>query len=187
MLCKYKSSLLLSPAKVELSPLPDPKVDLIAEVSRSIQFPNISLKDITKYVGRVVDLLIESQKVTLFQLVYHRYKLALVIKDKIQSFLHVYARARFETFKNEKQLGICPSFVLPSTVEIFLHEETKYNRHFYERAYLMDSEERFVASRLDSLENVRWWLRNIQRDGFYLQGYRKGRFFPDFVVKTKRE
>jgi len=50
----------------------------------------------------------------------------------------------------------------------------------------MDSEERFVASRLDSLENVRWWLRNIERSGFYLQGYRKGRFFPDFVVKTKR-
>jgi superfamily II DNA or RNA helicase len=174
------------PAKVELSFFPDPKADLVAEVSRSIQFPNISLKDITKYVSRVINLLVESQKATLEQLIYHRYKLALVIKDKIQSILDGYAQARFETFRNEKKLGICPSFVLPSRVEIFLHEETEYNKHFYERAYLMDSEEKIFASRLDSLENVRWWLRNIERSGFYLQGYRKGRFFPDFVVKTKR-
>ena len=50
----------------------------------------------------------------------------------------------------------------------------------------MNSEERFVAGKIDSLDNVRWWLRNIERSGFYLQGYRKGRFFPDFVVKTNK-
>jgi type III restriction enzyme len=174
------------PAKVELSLFPDPRADLIKEVSRNIQFRNISLREITEYVAHVIDFLVESQKATLKQLIYHRYKLALVIKDKIQSLLDEYAHAHFETFRNEKKLGICPSFVFPSTVEIFLHEETGYNKHFYERAYLMDSEEKIVASRLDSLENVRWWLRNIERSGFYLQGYRKGRFFPDFIVKTKK-
>ena len=174
------------PAKVELSLFPDPKADLIAEVSRSIQFPNISLKDITKYVAHVINLLVESRKATLEQLIYHRYKLALVIKDKIQSILDAYAQARFEAFRNEKKLGWCPDFILPSRVEIFLHEDTEYKKHFYERAYLMNSEEKIVASKLDSLENVRWWLRNIERSGFYLQGYRKGRFFPDFVVKTKK-
>jgi type III restriction enzyme len=50
----------------------------------------------------------------------------------------------------------------------------------------MNSEEKVVASKIDSLDNVSWWLRNIERSGFYLQGYLKGRFFPDFVVKTKR-
>ena len=79
-----------------------------------------------------------------------------------------------------------PRLYPPPTVEIFLHEDTEYSKHFYERAYLMDSEERIVASKIDRLENVQWWLRNIQRSGFYLQGYHKGRFFPDFVVKTKR-
>lgn len=174
------------PAKAELSLFPDPKADLIAEVSRSIQFPNISLKDITKYVARVVNLLIESQKGTLEQLIYHRYKLALVIKDKIQSILDRYAQTRFETLTNEKKLGTCPGFTPPPTAEIFLHEDTEYGKHFYERAYLMNSEERIVASKIDSIDNVWWWLRNIERSGFYLQGYRKGRFFPDFVVKTKR-
>lgn len=174
------------PVKMEPSLLPAPKADLIEEVSRNIQFPNISLKDITKYVARVVNLLLETQKATLEQLFYHRYKLALVIKGYIQSFLDGYAQARFETFRNEKKMGTCPSLVLPSTVEIFLHEDTEYGKHFYERAYLMNSEEKIVASKIDSLDNVSWWLRNIERSGFYLQGYLKGRFFPDFIVKTKK-
>lgn len=175
-----------TPAQVYLTLFPDPKADLVKEVARDIQFPNISLKDITKYVARVVDLLLGNQRATLEQLSYHRYKLALVIKDKIQELLDKYTQTRFETLRNEKKLGTCSSFVLPSTVEIFLHEDTEYNKHFYERAYLMNSEEKIVADKIDTLENVRWWLRNIERSGFYLQGYRKGRFFPDFIVKTNR-
>ena len=50
----------------------------------------------------------------------------------------------------------------------------------------MNSEEKIVADKIDSLEDVRWWLRNIARSGFYLQGYLKGRFFPDFIVKAKK-
>jgi len=71
-------------------------------------------------------------------------------------------------------------------VEIFLHEDTEYNKHFYESAYLMNSEEKVVASKIDSLDNASWWLRNIECSGFYLQGYLRGRFFPDFIVKTKK-
>jgi len=174
------------PAKAELSRGPDPKEDLIEDVSGTIQFPNISVKDITKYVARIVDLLLETEKVTLEQLFYHRYKLALTIKNKIQELLDSYTQARFETVRNEKKLGTCPGFTPPPTVEIFLHEDTEYGKHLYEKAYLMNSEERIVASKIDSLDNIHWWLRNIERGGFYLQGYKKGRFFPDFIVKTKR-
>jgi len=174
-----------TPAQVYLTLFPDPQEDLIEEVSRNIQFPNISLKDIKKYVERVVNLLLDSQKVTVEELFYHRYKVALEIKNKIQELLNGYTQTHFETLRNEKKLGTCPGFIPPPTVEIFLHEDTEYGKHFYERAYLMNSEERVVASKIDSLDNVCWWLRNIERSGFYLQGYSKGRFFPDFVVKTK--
>ena len=134
----------------------------------------------------IVDLLLETQKATLQQLSYHRYKLAEEIKKRIQGLLDGYTQTRFETLRNEKKLGTCPSFTPIPTVEIFLHEDTEYKKHFYEKAYLMNSEEKIVADKIDSLENVRWWLRNIERSGFYLQGYHKGRFFPDFAVKTKR-
>ena len=172
------------PAKVDLTMFSNPKKHLIAEVSRNIQFRNISLKDIIEYVAHIVDLLLDTQKPTLEQLFYRRYKLALEIKDKIQELLDGYAQTRFESLENEKKLGTYPRSVLPLTVEIFLHEDIEYEKHFYERAYSMNSEEKIVASKMDSLDNVRWWLRNIERSGFYLQGYRKGRFFPDFIIKT---
>jgi len=184
---KVKATLIKKvPAKVDLSLFLEPKKYLIAEVSRNIQFPNISLKDIMEYVTHIVNLLLRTQKATLEQLFYYRYNLALVIKDKIQKLLDGYAQTRFESLRNEKKLGTYPSFVLPSNVEIFLNEETEYNKHFYECAYLMNFEEKIFAGKIDSLGNVRWWLRNIERNGFYLQGYHKGRFFPDFIAKTNK-
>lgn len=174
------------PVTMQPSLLPDPKADLIKDVSRNIQFPNISLKDIIKYVERVVSLLLDTEKVTLEELFYHRYKVAQEIKNKIQELLDGYTQTRFETLGNEKKLGTCLGFTPPPTAEIFLHEDTEYDKHFYEKAYIMNSEERIVASKIDSLDNVCWWLRNIERSGFYLQGYSKGRFFPDFIVKTNK-
>jgi len=175
-----------TPAKVDLTLFPDPKKDLVADVSRNIQFRNISFKDIIEYVAHIVNLLLDNQKATLEQLYYHKHSLALVIKNNIQEFLDSYAQTRFESFRNEKKLGISPGFVPPAKIEIFLPADTDYNKHFYERAYFMNSEEKIVASKIDTLDNVRWWLRNIEQSGFYLQGHRKGRFFADFIVKTKK-
>jgi len=34
------------------------------------------------------------------------------------------------------------------------------------------------------LENVKWWHRNIERQGFYLNGFIN--HYPDFIVMTKK-
>ncbi len=172
--------------KINLRVFTNPKIELISEVARNIQFPNISLREIADYVAGVVDILLETGKVTLEHLYFHRYKLAMVIREKIQKLLDDFAKDRFENLYKEKKIGTSLEFVLPTTVEIFLHEETEFVKHYYERAYLLNSEERIVAEKLDELDNTRWWLRNIDRHGFYIQGYKKGRFFPDFLVKTKK-
>ncbi len=39
--------------------------------------------------------------------------------------------------------------------------------------------------RLDALENIAWWYRNREKEDFYLQGFKPGKFYPDFIVKTK--
>ena len=173
-------------SKVELNLFTDPKKDLVGEVSRNIQFHNISIKEIIEYVEHIVNLLLDRKKASLEQLFYHKYKLTIVIKDKIQECLDKYSKTRFTNFRSEKKLGTIPEFILPSTVEIFLYENTEYKKHFYERSYFMNSEEKILADKIDFLDNVLWWLRNIKGKGFYLQGYLKGRFFPDFIVKTKK-
>jgi len=62
-----------------------------------------------------------------------------------------------------------------------------FGKHLYEKAGEMDKEELDFAIRLDTLENIYWWFRNPEIGGFYIQGWRKQKFHPDFIAKTKKE
>lgn len=46
--------------------------------------------------------------------------------------------------------------------------------------------ERKVAVYLDAGEPLRWWHRNVARTGYGLQGWRRHRVYPDFVVSCTR-
>ncbi|MCL5784889.1 MAG: hypothetical protein M1142_06080, partial [Patescibacteria group bacterium] len=50
----------------------------------------------------------------------------------------------------------------------------------------MNGEETEFAMRLDVLENIEWWYRNREKEDFYLQGWKSGKFYPDFIIKTKK-
>jgi len=40
---------------------------------------------------------------------------------------------------------------------------------------------------LGAIPNVKYWVRNREKvDPFYIQGWRKNKFYPDFVAVTKR-
>lgn len=174
------------PADINLSLLDDPRGKLIADVSNSIQFGNITKREIVKYVIKIIDLFLEQGKATLEQLIYHKYHFARVIKSRIQTLLDTYTKRIFKKLRSENKLSASSMFDFADEIEIFLHEKREYKKHFYERAYYMNSEEKEVADELERCDNLLWWLRNIERKGFYLQGYLKGRFYPDFIAKTKK-
>ena len=69
---------------------------------------------------------------------------------------------------------------------MFLLDEGDYKKHIYSRAHYMNNEERLVAEEFERHEAVKCWIRNMERKGFYLQGYYQGRFYPDFIAKTKK-
>jgi len=50
----------------------------------------------------------------------------------------------------------------------------------------MNGEETDFAFQIDGLKNILWWCRNPENDGFYVQGWHKDKFRPDFIVKTKK-
>ena len=60
-----------------------------------------------------------------------------------------------------------------------------FQKHLFERAGQLNGEETEFAMRLDVLDNVLWWFRNREKEDFYLQGWRPGKFYPDFIIKTK--
>ena len=64
-----------------------------------------------------------------------------------------------------------------------------YNRNYYEKIDKLNNEELSFVQRLDldGLPNIQFWLRNREKkDPFYIQGWQKNKFYPDFIAVTKR-
>ena len=64
-----------------------------------------------------------------------------------------------------------------------------FNKNLYERIDSINGEERSFVERIDlgALDNVDFWVRNREKiDPFYIQGWKKGKFYPDFVAVTKK-
>jgi len=47
--------------------------------------------------------------------------------------------------------------------------------------------EKSVAVYLDEQERLLWWYRNISRQDYHIQGWRKNKIYPDFIAAQKNE
>ena len=64
-----------------------------------------------------------------------------------------------------------------------------FNKNLYRRIDAINGEERGFVERIDlgALDNIEFWVRNREKvDPFYIQGWHKGKFYPDFVAVTKK-
>ena len=48
----------------------------------------------------------------------------------------------------------------------------------------LNTEERGVAVHLDGDNAVKWWHRNVAKTNYGLQGWKRGRIYPDFIFAT---
>ena len=51
----------------------------------------------------------------------------------------------------------------------------------------LNAEERGVAVMLDEAESIRWWHRNVAKSEYGLQGWKRGRIYPDFIFAVSRD
>lgn len=56
---------------------------------------------------------------------------------------------------------------------------------FYEAD--LNAEERGVAVMLDEAKTIEWWHRNVAKSQYGLQGWKRGRIYPDFIFAIKRD
>jgi type III restriction enzyme len=78
------------------------------------------------------------------------------------------------------------AYSLPEKLELPTSQcTTSFKNSVFEYAGKLNPEELEFATKLDGLENVRCWFRNPDKGGFFLQGYWRAKFNPDFVAFTK--
>lgn len=86
---------------------------------------------------------------------------------------------------DSEQIGYC----IPEKDEIIVgREENYYKYYLYDDADIrsMNNLEKEVGNILDSQDKILWWFKNkVRKDWFSVQGWRKGKIYPDFIAAKK--
>lgn len=105
------------------------------------------------------------------------------IRDKIETLLEAHYRETFEKWLETERIVCKPAFRLRPTIHPTTHTDI-YARSLYaaEEGNMNKLEQKLIVE-LTALPNVRWWHRNIARQGFAINGFIK--HYPDILIMTQ--
>jgi len=153
-------------------------------LKRNIQHKVVSSTEMNQYIDKVIKDL--SKAHSLEELSLNRFRLREEIQVGVQQVIDEYAKKKFDQLLVNGEINSKSSFYTPDqSILISRLSAEHFQKHLFERAGYMNGEETDFAMRVDILENIEWWYRNREKEDFYLQGWRPGKFYPDFVIKTK--
>ena len=140
----------------------------------------INDRDLEVYVDRIIQNLTEDQLTDMEQTpgIY-----VLKINKKVNSLLNEYAKKMFYEWVEQDKISCQPSYKLPKEIR---PTETiaSIPKSLYNEEEKFDTEyERKVVMELSSLNNIKWWHRNMARKGFAINGAVNA--YPDLMVKTE--
>ena len=140
----------------------------------------INDRDLEVYVDRIIQNLTEDQLTDMEQTpgIY-----VLKINKKVNSLLNEYAKKMFFEWVEQDKISCQPSYKLPKEIS---PTETiaSIPKSLYNEEEKFDTEyERKVVMELSSLNNIKWWHRNMARKGFAINGAVNA--YPDLMVRTE--
>jgi type III restriction enzyme len=159
-------------------------VDLTRWLLKKIRrYDELADKDLRWYVDRTLQELRKIyQPEELHQMKYQ-------VRDRIQDNLAAHylgwAEKSYEDLKSGGGLIVDPSvaYRIPEELELPTSQcTTSFQKSVFEYPGKLNAEEMEFATKLDGLRNVNGWYRNPDKDGFYLQGYWRAKFNPDFIA-----
>ena len=159
--------------------------DLLTWFRIKVQRGFIAIQEMNVYLEKVIDVLLK--KNNLSKLSVNRYQVKEAIENKIDRTVDTKTTKKFDELVKDKLIvvgGECFNF--GEQIRLINTCRDNFSKHLYEKASKMNKEELDLAYQLDGLDSISWWFRNPEMSGFYIQGWLKGKFYPDFIVKTKK-
>lgn len=149
-------------------------------IKRITEINAVSQIEIEAYVGRIMDNMTEEQLSDLEQMpeLY-----AKKIKEKVENLLKQHEADTFHKWMRQDKIVCEPNYhlkekITPATtisnIPKSLYEEEDGDLNDYEKE---------VIWALSSLDNVRWWHRNIAKREFYINGAVTA--YPDLIVRLE--
>ena len=130
----------------------------------------VDAAELKAYINRIVD---DMDKAQLAAMEKAPLGYAAKIRDKIETLLEAHYRETFDKWLETERIVCKPSFRLPTSIHPVSHTDI-YARSLYaaEDGDMNKLEQKLVVE-LTALPNVRWWHRNIARQGFSINGFIK--------------
>lgn len=106
------------------------------------------------------------------------------IKNKIEVLLKKHCQKTFFDWLETERIACRPSFRLPDHIHPTTHTKI-YGKSLYQAEEgNMNSLESALVIELTALPDVRWWHRNISRQGFCINGFIN--HYPDLIIRTEK-
>ena len=140
----------------------------------------VDAAELKAYINRIVD---DMDKAQLAAMEKAPLGYAAKIRAKIETLLEAHYRETFDKWLETERIVCKPSFHLPTSIHPVSHTDI-YARSLYtaEDGDMNKLEQKLVVE-LTALPNVRWWHRNIARQGFAINGFIK--HYPDILIMTQ--
>ncbi len=135
-------------------------------------------KEIEKFVARILESFTTEEQFKDFA--NNEYTYIAKIKEKIAALAENFAEEMFKKLLDTDKIFLKPSFSFPE--KITPGKITELSKSLYEYEGDMNGFERDVITKIASLENIKFWTRNIERKGFKINGFIN--HFPDFIIQT---
>lgn len=165
------------------------EVELVHWLDKRLRFTILGMKEKVAFIKKALEYQLNEKKRTLTELSVNRYLLCDRLHDVIDGILEDYAKKKFDEFMKKGKIAVKALEKFPTTITISQEIPQTFNKSYYRKIDKLNSEEKNFIERLDldTLPNIEYWVRNREkRDPFYIQGWQKNKFYPDFVAVTKK-
>lgn len=135
-------------------------------------------KELSDYIDRVIDTLSEDQISDMEQ---SSYPYVAKIKDKVQQLVAEHCAEKFDLWLEQGKIICQPNYKLPSVISP-IAVTTIYPNSLYSAEEDVNEYESKMIRALSSMDNIKWWHRNISRQGFMINGSTHA--YPDIIAMT---
>lgn len=161
------------------------KAELVLWLDKKLRFTMIDREDKIKFLEKVISSI---EDYSLVELSVNRYVLLSQIDTLINSVLKYYAKQKFDKLLKDKKIGLKRFEKFPEIITISEELPQQFNKSYYGKVDKLNKEELNFIERLDldTMPNIEFWVRNREKSDFYLQGWQRNKFYPDFIALTKK-
>jgi type III restriction enzyme len=163
------------------------KEELIQWLDKKLRFTMLQKPDKIKFIQKVIEY--QLKKKSLSELSVNRYILVTKLSEVINQILEDYAKKRFDKFLKEKKIVVKELEKFPEKITLSQEIHQEFNKNYYLKIDKLNKEELRFVERLDleTLPNIKYWVRSREKkDPFFIQGWKKNKFYPDFIAVTKK-